>query len=320
MICKSSYRRGAFSRGLTIVELLVVITIVGILIALLLPAVQAAREAARRSQCTNNLRQLVLGILSYESVNRCFPPGEIHGRATYGDCPHCDWDGAIGMWMNVIFPFIEQEPAYKKLDFKARPQYAAAGNVEIMQTPFSLFLCPSDPYRGLTTPWPSPDSGDNTRANIIHYYAVHGDNENSLLPHPDETSCGTYGHCNAHNGIFFNDSSIKTAEVRDGLSNTALLCEVWGRCWPEHQVGDPIPLGYPAEENSRGMNLHTAVYFDWPPNLSHMNPWHASSFHPGGVMAAYADGSTHFIPDTIDMTVFRGMATRAGKEAIGVLP
>ena len=318
MICKSSYVRGSYGRGFTIVELLVVIAIIGILTALLLPAVQAAREAGRRSQCTNNLKQLALGIMSYESANGCFPPAEIHGRAIYGTCPHCDWDGAIGMWMNLIFPFIEQQPAYKKLDFKAWPQYTAPANVEMMQMPFAVFLCPSDPYRGLTTPWGS--GGDNNRANIIHYYAVHGDNENSLLPHPDKTSCGVYGHCNAHNGIFFNDSSIKSAEVRDGLSNTVLLCEVWGRSWPNHQASSPPPPGFPPDESSRGMNLHTAVYFDWPPNSYHMNPWHAASFHPGGVMAAYADGSTHLIPDTIDMTIFRGMATRAGKEALGSLP
>jgi prepilin-type N-terminal cleavage/methylation domain-containing protein len=318
MICNSPLPRGPKRDGFTIVELLVVIAIIGILIALLLPAVQAAREAARRSQCTNNLKQLALGIMSYESPNRCFPPGEIHGRAVYGTCPHCDWDGAIGMWMNLVFPFIEQEPAYKKLDFKAWPQYSAANNVQVMQMPFAMFLCPSDPYRGLTTPWGA--GGDTNRSNIIHYYAVHGDNENSLLPHPDKTSCGNYGHCNAHNGIFFNDSAVKIAEVRDGLSNTALLCEVWGRCWPEHSVGNPIPPGFPNYESSRGMNLHTAVYFDWPPNSYHMNPWHAASFHPGGVMAAYADGSLHFIPDTIDMTIFRGMATRAGKEVLAGLP
>ena len=305
-------------RGFTIVELLVVIAIIGILIALLFPAVQAAREAARRSQCTNNVKQLALGVLQYESVNSCFPPAEIHGRAIYGTCPHCDWDGAIGMWMNLIFPFIEQQAAYKKLDFKAWPQYTSPGNVEVMQMPFSMFLCPSDPYRGLTTPWGS--AGDTNRAYIVNYYAVHGDNENSLLPHPDGTSCGTYGHCNAHNGMFFNDSAIKVAEVRDGLSNTALLCEVWGRCWPQHQAGNPIPPGFPDAESSRGMNLHTAVYFDWPPNSFHMDPWHPTSFHPGGVNCAYADGSVHFIPDTIDMTVLHALATRAGKESVGSPP
>jgi prepilin-type N-terminal cleavage/methylation domain-containing protein len=305
-------------RGFTLVELFVVMAVIGILVALLLPAVQAVRESARRSQCTNNLKQLALGLLQYESPNRSFPPAEIHSRAVDGTCPHCDWDGAIGMWMNMIFPYIEQQPAYNKLDFKAWPEYTSAQNVEIMQMPFTMFLCPSDPYRGLTTPWRMTDGSD--RAYIIHYYAVHGDNENSLLAHPDGTSCGTYGHCNAHNGIFFNDSAITVPEVRDGLSNTALLCEVWGRCWPQHQAMSPPPPGFPPDESSRGMNLHTAVYFDWPPNSYHMNPWHAASFHPGGVMAAYADGSTHFIPDTIDMTVFRGMATRAGKEQLAAPP
>jgi type II secretory pathway pseudopilin PulG len=301
-----------------LVELFVVMAIIGILIAMLLPAVQAARESARRSQCSNNLKQLALGVLQYESPHGCFPPAEIHGRAVYGTCPHCDWDGAIGMWLNLIFPYIEQQAAYSRLDFKAWPQYTSPQNVATMQAPFAMFLCPSDPYRGLTTPW--GPAGDTNRAYIVNYYAVHGDNEFSLLRHPDGTSCGDYGHCNAHDGIFFNDSAVTVAEVRDGLSNTALLCEVWGRCWPQHQTTSPPPPGFPDYESSRGMNLHTAVYFDWPPNSYHMNPWHAASFHPGGVMAAYADGSIHFIPNAIDMTVFRGMATRAGKEQLPVLP
>jgi len=310
-------------RGFTIVELLVVIAVIGILAALLLPAVQAARESARRSQCTNNLKQLSLGLLQYESSNGCFPPAEIHSRAVNGTCPHCDWAGAIGMWMNLIFPFIEQEPAYRKLDFKAWPQYTSQANREMMQTPFKMFLCPSDPYRGLTTAWGTPD--DSNKAYIVHYYAVHGDNENSDLRHPDKTVCedgagNNYGHCNAHNGMFYNDSAIKIAEIRDGVSNTAMLCEVWGRCWPDHAVSNPIPPGFPSAESSRGMNLHTAVYFDWPPNTYHLNPWHANSFHPGGVMACYADGSQHFISSTIDLTVFKGMATRAGKEILAGIP
>ncbi len=154
------------NRGFTLVELLVVITIIGILIALLLPAVQSAREAARRMQCGNNLKQIALGLMSYESAHGVFPPAEIHGgswNAGYVPYPpgssseHCDWNGQIGIWMNLIFPYIEQQAAYDMLDFEIRPQYASENNRKVMQMEFSLFFCPSDPYRGLTVGW-SPTS------------------------------------------------------------------------------------------------------------------------------------------------------------------
>ncbi len=311
----SSEGRRAGRRAFTLVELLVVIAIIGILIALLLPAVQAAREAARRAQCSNNLKQIGLAILNYESANKVFPPGEIHGRATNGSCPHCSWEGAIGIWMNLIFPFIEQQAAYDRLDFEAYPQDSSAANREIMQTEFSAFLCPSDPYRGLTTHWGGSDP-DN-RAFILHYYAVHGSNEASRLPHPDGTSCGTYGHCNGHDGIFFNDSETRMSDIHDGSSNTAMICEVWGRLYKNHKTpAESAPEYCGWGESSRGMNLHTAVYFDYTPNSYRCDAWHANSFHPGGVNCVFADGSVHFIMDTIDLETFKAISTILGGEVV----
>ncbi|MGQ9575277.1 MAG: DUF1559 domain-containing protein [Thermoguttaceae bacterium] len=310
------------NRGFTLVELLVVIAIIGILMALLLPAVQAAREAARRLHCNNNLKQLALGILAYENKYQVIPPGEIHGKAVYGSCPHCDWDGSIGMWMNLIFPFIDLEPFYKRLDFKIHPQYASLENQAVMKQEFPIFLCPSDGYRGLTTPW--GDGGEANSARICHYYAVNGSDENSLLTHPDGTSCGTNGHCNAHDGMFYNDSAVRVARILDGQSQTAMLCEVWGRIWPDHQAPPVIPTGCWDYESSHGMNLDTSVYFDVTPNTHlgvgasrcNLTPWKASSFHVGGVNVAYADGSVHFIANEISLDVFKGLATIAGSEAI----
>ena len=159
--CAAANRRQAF----TLVELLVVIAIIGILIALLLPAGRP-REAARRSQCTNNMKQIVLAILNYESAQKVLPPGEIHGgndNAGYSADSrpagagylnnHCQWDGQMGIYMNLIFPQMEEMAAYDQLDFKARPQWSSAANQKVMQTPFYQFFCPSDPYRGLTTAW-----------------------------------------------------------------------------------------------------------------------------------------------------------------------
>lgn len=310
------------NRGFTLVEVLVTIAIIGILVALLLPAVQSAREAARRVQCTNNLKQLGLGLLNYESTFRVFPPGEIHGgtwmpayRDPY-DYQHCDWEGSIGMWCNLIFPFVEQEPTYDMLDFTAMPQYASPDNVEVMETKFPMLLCPSDPYDGLTTRWRWPlDSRPGTKARIMHYYAVNGSDENTRNTHADQKpGVSWYGHCNRHDGIFYNDSATTTSDIRDGVSNTAMLCEVWGRKYEGHSTfwGDPR-----GGESSRGMNLHTAVYFDFTPNSYHGDPWHAASFHPGGVNVLLADGSVHFAADTIDFDTWTALATIRGGETMG---
>ena len=304
----------------TLVELLVVIAIIGILVALLLPAVQSAREAARRLECQNHYKNLGLAILNYESQHSIFPPGEIHGGSwNTGYSPstssgtkrdHCEWDGQIGIWNNLIFPQLEQQAAYDKLDFKVRKQYTTAGNREIMQLPIAIFFCPSDPYRGLTTDWGSSDN----KARICHVYGVAGSNENSSTAHNDGSL--TYSHCNKHDGIFYNDSDTTMQAIRDGASNTAMLCETWGRSWPNHVAETPVPAGFPASESSRGMNLHSVVYLDWTPNSNHSNPWKANGFHPGGVNTCWADGSVHFIPDTIDLTIWKALATIAGREII----
>lgn len=304
--------RGRHYAAFTLVELLVVIAIIGILVSLLLPAVQQTREAARKIQCRNNLKQLSLAILNYHDQIQQFPPHEIHGgpwQGTYksygeGNAPHCDWDGSIGIWMNLIFPYLERQPEYDQIDFKIHPQYASDNNVRIMQATYPEFLCPSDSFTALTSTWGG--GGDRNRARIAHYYAVHGSREGSAIAHKDgvvvKIGGQPYGHCNGNDGIFYNDSSTKMKDIVDGTSKTAMICEVWGRDQPN------------SEGSSRGMNLHMAVYFDWTPNSTHANPWKPNSFHAGGVMCSFADGSVHFITNSIQLPIFQAISTIAGEE------
>ena len=165
-----------------------------------------------------------------------------------------------------------------------------------------MFFCPSDPYRGLTTDWGV--SGGQNKARICHYFAVAGSTEGSntgILG-----SAPTYSHCNWHDGMFYNDSDTRVADIQDGLSNTAMLSETWGRTSVNHDK---------TGESSRAMNLHSVVYLDWTPNSNHSNPWKSNGFHPGGVFLAYADGSVHFVTDTVQLNVFKASATISGGEA-----
>ena len=311
-------RRGEVGRGqdtrpgFTLVELLVVIAILGLLMALLLPAVQGVRESARRVQCGNQIRQAAVAIQAHAGQQGHFPTGEVHGLNTepgyqasrYG-VSHCSWDGKLGAWCNLILPQLEMQSLYDQINFDIRPQYNSAANRTVMQTPIPMLLCPSDPYRGLTTNWGA--GGANNRAFIMHYYGVAGSLENSRVAHADGTLTD-YGHCNGNDGMFFNDSYVTPAHVRDGLSNTAMLCEVWGRSYVDHLTPNPVPPGFTVE-SSRGMNLHAVVYFDWTPNTNRRNPWKANSFHPDGVSIAFADGAVRFVADTVAPAVFSAIST-----------
>ena len=319
--CRSGLQSGGNPHrnagGFTLVELLVVIAIIGILIGLLLPAVQSAREAARRMTCSNHLKQIGLAILNYESAHKVLPPQEIHGgnwekAYRYGiySRQHCDWEGSIGMWCNLIFPYLEQQGVYDRLNFEIVPQYDDPENVEIMEMEFNFLLCPSDPYRGLTTNW-----GGDRKARIMHYYAVNGTGASKL--HPDQTSgVGSYMHCDKGDGIFYNDSKTRIRDITDGTSNTAMVAEVWGRLYKNHATPPTSSADYRGNESSRGMNLHTAVYFTYTPNSYRKAPWYVNSFHPGGAQCVFADGSVRFLTDTIDLTTFKAIATRSGGEVI----
>lgn len=290
--------------GFTLVELLVVIAIIAVLVALLLPAVQSAREAARKTHCRNNLKQLSIALANFESAKRQFPPAEDHGTINdpgYGGDNeyHCDWVGQIGNWSNYILPQLEQQALYDKLEFKIRPQTDHPGNIEVSQWPLTEYFCPSDPYRGLTVGY------FEVQSRIQHYYAVAGAVDMDWTPHPDGP-CGHF-HCCKQTGVFYNDSQVRVAHIKDGLSKTALICEVWGRTDPEHDAPDV---------DSRGMGYHNQVYLIRQPNSETKVPWRPNSFHPGGVHIVMGDTSVLFVNDDVDLNIFMAAGTIAGSEVV----
>ncbi len=316
------------SRAFTLVELLVVITIIGILMALLLPAVQAAREAARRLQCANNLKQIALALHNYESSRGELP----FGAAWYVT--------RTGTWASFILPELEQQALFDQIDFhKAMgdPQNAEAAKVVV-----STFICPSDPISGrpvLTgrahVPWnPSAASG-------LWYVGSMGptvyDFCRDFCPDtnigPDNYCCQgcnfgtqTGGFCQAaglkgldcFSGMIARSHvGVPFSAVRDGLSNTLMV----GETLPGHSryncvhctnfpvAGTNIPLNLMEKTNEDG-TIATPVESPY---------WRACGFkslHPGGVHFAMGDGSVRFISESIDYRLINMLGTRAGGEVV----
>ncbi len=246
-------RNSESSRGFTLIELLVVISIIGVLVALLLPAVQSAREAARRAQCVNNLKQIGVALFNYESSTGVFPPGYIDYQNNSANTPDLDMGPGWG-WAAMVLPFLEQQPLYNSINFSlgitvvSNP--ANAANSTAVVTSLLVFQCPSDGYN------PQPcvlydSTFTNPIATVGHsnYAAVCGWEEcfmnatgnplpsyvnqydgNDLDGDPTDGIYGsnsgiTCGFGSAGIGMFWRNSNTRIAAVTDGLSNTNAIGE-----------------------------------------------------------------------------------------------
>jgi prepilin-type N-terminal cleavage/methylation domain-containing protein/prepilin-type processing-associated H-X9-DG protein len=243
--------RGA-PRAFTLIELLVVIAIISTLVALLLPAVQAARESARRIQCVNNLKQIGLALHNYCDTSRCFPPSYIQGSSTatgvsfgvnYPDLGYNNQNGWA--WGTLILPYIEQGNLYKKLDINL-PCWAPA-NATAVQTQVSTYLCPSSSRPGAYDPYSVQQYTAGTNANpenpapytppilFAHsHYAVNaGQNGpwNRSTPYsidftiPEPVTVGSQVEMDIINGPFYRNSHTRPSDVTDGLSCTVFAGE-----------------------------------------------------------------------------------------------
>jgi len=313
------------SGGFTLVELLVVIAIIGILIALLLPAVQSAREAARRTQCSNNLKQITLAIHNYHSAHKSFPPGgitKIPKSTCLLDCQtsgnRATWGGAN--WAVMILPYLEDTARYDLYDFSGSfsALYWVPGstNFSVQFQPNPKFQCPSDP---------------NSRPEICNtnYFGCQGGGATYLCA----GSGGVFPRVCFHNGIFHNNSSFRISHVADGTSNVFLVGETKYCPHPDgHATGAyaswdsalriypgtvyPFPLGLCAAMEA----INSAEWPTWNPSRTFTGDVASSTFgslHPGGCHFGMADGSVHFISETIDMALYRGLGAREDGFPVG---
>jgi prepilin-type N-terminal cleavage/methylation domain-containing protein len=267
-------------RGFTLIELLVVISIIGILIALLLPAVQQAREAARRSECQNHLKQLALGLHNYHDTHRCLPSGSIVRGPSFS--PLSGWG-----WGAMILPMLEQGPLYAKCDFSAHD--AVGANRDTIRTGLAVMRCPSDT---------APDT-----------VAV------ELPGHADAlVATGNYVGCE---GFLSGLSSVKFGQVTDGLSMTLMLGE--RNFVPGNGGSLPFTsswCGIVTESDGYVFTSTPYVPVSGSRRINRLSPAHFSSRHPGGVFFARGDGSVGFISEHIDAGVFDALGTPSGGEAV----
>jgi prepilin-type N-terminal cleavage/methylation domain-containing protein/prepilin-type processing-associated H-X9-DG protein len=306
-------RRGAF----TLIELLVVVAIIGVLIALLLPAVQKVREAANRLKCKNNLKQIGLAFHNYHSAQECFPPGFASQTAKV-DGPSL---GPGWGWGAYLLPYLEQDNVHRQIDFTK--DIADPANAQVRVTSLAVFRCPSD-----GPPSPTVTIRDRSEAPICdvafgNYVGMAGVYE--VTGYPDTS--------NGAPGVLLRNSKVRVTDITDGSSNTLFVGErawMWlglvrspATTWVGSVTGAVIPqtlnpdLGVEAGHVMILTNSGTVDEGRVPNNsLDHVED--ANSNHPQGVNFLFGDGSVRSIQNTVAPTVWVAITTRAGGEAVSL--
>jgi prepilin-type N-terminal cleavage/methylation domain-containing protein/prepilin-type processing-associated H-X9-DG protein len=293
--------------GFTLIELLVVIAIISVLVAMLLPAVQAAREAARRTQCVNNLMQLGIAIKNYENAFESLPSGVVNTTGPIVDAPV----GYHFNWITQLLPYLEAKAVYRRFDFNQglyQPENGTARAVRL-----NVLICPSAvaPFR-MAEPATGPSIGGEPV--LTNYAGCYNDSEAPIDV--------------KNNGVFFLNSHIRNEDIEDGASNTIFIGE---------KLSDELELGWASGTRSTLRNCGTAVNglsirqrSGWAVPSPNSNPpakvpakagnptvgnesvvGGFSSRHPGGANFSMGDGSVRYLKSTIDPHIFALLGNRA---------
>jgi prepilin-type N-terminal cleavage/methylation domain-containing protein/prepilin-type processing-associated H-X9-DG protein len=324
--------------GFTLIELLVVIAIIAVLVGLLLPAVQKARETANRMKCANNLKQIGLALQTYHDNLGQFPPGYIDGNTDPTKTPDQDMGPGWG-WAAFLLPYVEQDPLFRQINLTV--PVGTGVNAMLSGQGLSIYQCPSDP---LQQPFPVYDSTfTKPIVTLAHanYVGCNGWEEcfwNAGGAGDGSGNDGLDGGLGlAGDGPFFRNSNIKISNVLDGLSNSIFVGErssnhapaTWtgapagGRC-PAWMVSQP-PVPYASPPGPAYDNADFGEAFV----LAHGNARHLPnadfpiydpdtfySYHPGCVNFLFGDGSVRFISSNIDPQVYQHLCTIAGGETV----
>ena len=323
LVSRASARR---LRAFTLVELLVVIAIIGVLVALLLPAVQAAREAARRMQCSNNIRQLAIALHNYHDVNQTFP---LNYRPVVG---------GTYSWMQAILPYVEQQNLYSQITMGGT--VTLPNNTLVANTVIKTFRCPSD---GLTQNGLMTNASDGGGTKAVTNYKVNcgaywvwavvnlnnmrwPDNQMPNQPSNSLLYCDGLMCSNSYSNAASTTSpgmsvvtrnTMRIPNITDGTANSFAIGEAvpaWSQwCWWYNQNAAVATCGVPLNYR-RGIDKLEQYVSNWNRNYSFY------SLHPAGANFAMCDASVRFVPDNIDTITYRALATVEGSDIVNNAP
>lgn len=301
-----SSKRQAF----TLVELLVVLAIIGILMALLLPAVQVSRESARRLSCSNNLKQIGLALHHYHDAHRLFPPSSTSDVEQGGWIPRPQ-ARHIHSWMSLVFPHLELGSLSDAIDYSVSALHA--DNAPAAATVVPVFRCPS--YNGPDYSPAQQYTRFSERYAIGNYVSLGATNvghiygQNTGLFDPD--------------GVIYPLSRTRIIDIRDGVSNTLIAVETRETetaVWIDGGTAAVVAMRFDAWNSPSYAGLEHALnyspYFEYFKSPAEFGP---SSTHPGGAYHLVGDGAIRYVADTIEPTVYVGLVSRAGGEVVEMI-
>jgi prepilin-type N-terminal cleavage/methylation domain-containing protein/prepilin-type processing-associated H-X9-DG protein len=310
-------------RAFTLIEVLVVTAIIGVLLGLLIPAVQAGREAARRAQCTNNLKQIGLAIHHYEQIHTALPPGYV----SIWDPVFLRERGPGWGWASMILPQLEQNQIYNQIDFRKQIQDPTQATIRIPL--IATYLCPSD---DMPSTWTASVGLVNVVGGVIIELVI------PICDVAGSNYVGVFGVGEPGvdgDGVFFRNTAVRLSQITDGLSQTLMVGErsiqmrkgrgqaTWVGAVPGAQfwscdsaaIGDPDASGPCVKEDGSGMTLgHTGEGHGPGDPYSDVNQF--TSRHGRGANFLFGDGHVRYLNNSMDYSTYKALSTRSKSEVV----